>query len=161
MKYINASDVLPKELLSMIQIYYQGGYLYIPTDHYCAVKQQTDYKIELEKRNHHIFLKHLEGRTNGQLGNIYHLSVSSVRRIISKEKARYRKMKESIEHILSLWEIEMGQISQIYPSAWEINHSYVKKVYDDKRQLERNIKISETLLDCNIPVAKTVLTKAG
>ncbi|MDE6233234.1 MAG: phosphotransferase, partial [Lachnospiraceae bacterium] len=50
---------------------------------------------------------------------------------------------------------------QIYPSAWEINHSYVIKVYDDKKQLERNIKISEILLDCTIPVAKTVLTKTG
>ena len=161
MKYTNANDVLPEELLSMIQKYYQGGYLYIPKGNHCEAKQRTDYKIELEKRNQHIFLKHLEGRTNGQLGNIYHLSESSVRRIISKEKTRYRKMKESIEHILSLWGIEKEQISQIYPSAWEINGSHVIKVYDDEKRLERNIKISEILLDCNIPVAKIVLTKAG
>ena len=161
MKYINANDVLPEELLSMIQKYYQGGYLYIPKDNYCAAKQQTDYKIELGKRNQHIFLKHLEGRTNGQLASIYHLSESSVRRIISKGKTRYRKMKELIEHILSSWGIEKGQISQIYPSAWEINGSRVIKVYDDKKRLKRNIKTSEILLDCNIPVAKIVLTKAG
>ena len=42
-----------------------------------------------------------------------------------------------------------------------MNHSYVIKVYDDKTQLERNIKISEILLDCAIPVAKIVLTKTG
>ncbi|MDE5781918.1 MAG: phosphotransferase, partial [Lachnospiraceae bacterium] len=161
MKYVNANDVLPEELLAMIQKYYQGGYLYIPKGNYCEVKQQTDYKIELEKRNQHIYLKHLEGRTNGQLGNIYHLSVASIRRIISKEKVRYQKMKEIIEQILPLWGMENKQLLQIYPSAWEINHSYVIKVYDDKKQLERNIKISEILLDCTIPVAKTVLTKTG
>ncbi len=27
MKYVNAKDALPEELLSMIQKYYQGGYL--------------------------------------------------------------------------------------------------------------------------------------
>ena len=161
MKYVNANDVLPEELLSMIQKYYQGGYLYIPKGSYCEVKQQTDYKIELEKRNQHIYLKHLEGRTNGQLGNIYHLSEASIRRIISKEKVRYKKMKEIIEQILPLWGIENKRLLQIYPSAWEINDSYVIKVYDDKKQLERNIKISEILLDCAILVAKTVLTKTG
>lgn len=161
MKYVNANDVLPTELLSRIQKYYQGGYLYIPKGDYCEVKQQTDYKIELEKRNQHIYLKHLERRANVQLANIYHLSEASIRRIISKEKVRYEKMKEIIEQILPLWGIENGQLLQIYPSAWEVNHSYVIKVYDDKKQLERNIKISEILLDCAIPVAKTVLTKAG
>ena len=70
-------------------------------------------------------------------------------------------MKEIIEQILPLWGIENRQLLQIYPSAWEINHSYVLKVYDDKKQLERNIKISEILLDCAIPVAKAVLTKTG
>ncbi len=134
--------------------------MYIPKGNCCEVRCQTDYKVELEKRNQHIFLKHLEGRTNGQLGNIYHLSESSIRRIISKEKVRYQS-KEIIEQILPLWGIKKKQLLQIYPSAWEINHSYVIKVYDDKKQLERNIKISEILLDCNIPVAKMVHTKTG
>ena len=161
MKYVNANNVLPEELLSMIQKYYQGGYLYIPKENYSEPKRKTDYKIELEKRNQYIYLKHLEGRTNGQLGNIYHLSESSIRRIISKEKVRYQKMKEIIEQILPLWEMESKQLLQIYPSAWEINHDYVVKVYDDKKQMERNIKISEILLDCTIPVAKIVYTKTG
>lgn len=47
MKYVNANDVLPVELLSMIQKYYQGGYLYIPKGTGCTAKRQTDYSIEL------------------------------------------------------------------------------------------------------------------
>lgn len=70
-------------------------------------------------------------------------------------------MKEIIEQILPLWGIEKKQLEQVYPSAWEINHSYVIKMYEDKEQLERNIKISTILLECNIPVAEIVLTKAG
>lgn len=163
MKYVNANDVLPEELLSTIQKYYQGGYLYVPKKKYCATaaKQQTDYKIEMEKRNQYIYLKHLEGRTNGQLGNIYHLSESSIRRIIAKEKERYGEMKEIIEQILPLWGVDCGQLEQIYPSAWEINSSYVMKVYDSRKQLDRNIKISEILSGCNIPVAEAVPTKNG
>lgn len=161
MKYINANDVLPEELLSMIQKYYQGGYLYIPKENYCEVKQQTEYKIELEKRNQRIYLKHLEGRTNGQLGKIYHLSESSIRRIISKEKEKFQKMKEIIEQILPSWGIEHKHLLQIYPSVWEVNHSNVIKIYNDKNQLERNIKILTILSDCNIPVAEIVLAKTG
>ena len=161
MKYANANDIMPEELLSLIQKYYQGGYLYIPKKTDSGEKQTTDYMIELEKRNWHIYLKHLEGWTNGQLQNIYHLSEPSIRRILSKEKARYQKMKERIEQILPLWNLENRHVSQIYSSAWEINHSYVIKVYHNKSQLEKNIKISTILLECNIPVAKIVPTQAG
>lgn len=70
-------------------------------------------------------------------------------------------MKEIIEQILPLWGIENKQLTQVYPSAWEINHSYVIKMYEDKEQLERNIKISTILSECKIPVAEIVLTKTG
>lgn len=70
-------------------------------------------------------------------------------------------MKEIVEQILSFWGMEDKQLLQIYPSVWEIDRSYVIKVYDNKKQLERNIKIATILLDCNIPVAETVLTKTG
>ena len=161
MKYVNANDVLPAELLSLIQKYYQGGYLYIPSASHCETRKKTDYKIELEKRNQHIYLQHLEGISNGQLGNMYHLSQASIRRIVSKERMKYQEMKQIIVRILPLWGIEGQQLTQIYPSVWEINHSYVIKVYTDKAQLQRNIKISEILLDCAIAVAKILLTKAG
>lgn len=70
-------------------------------------------------------------------------------------------MNEIIEQILPLWGIENGQFVPIAPSVWEVNHLYVIKRYDDKKQLERNIQISEVLTDCAIPVAKIVYTKTG
>lgn len=69
------------------------------------------------------------------------------------------KMKDSIKQILPLWELKEGELRQIYSSAWEVGDSYVIKVYSDKAQLERNIKISTILASCNIPVAEIVPTK--
>lgn len=71
------------------------------------------------------------------------------------------KRKEKIEQILPLWSIEPKQILQIYSSAWEVNSSYVMKVYKDRNQLERNIAISTKLLECNIPVAEIATTYRG
>ena len=113
MKYVNANDVLPPELLLQIQKYYQGGYLYIPSASHCEARKKTDYKIELEKRNQHIYLQHLEGISNRQLGNMYHLSQASVRRIIAKERMKYEEMKQIIIQILPLWEIEGEQLGAV------------------------------------------------
>lgn len=161
MRYRNATEVLPKEFIEMIQEYYQGGYLYIPRGNFHEMKEDTDYKIELAKRNQHIYLKNLEGFSNKQLANTYHLSESSIRRIVSGEKMKYLIMEEKIEHILTLWKIEPKHILQIYPTAWEVNGLYVLKVYQDKNQLERNIAISTILRECDIPVAEIVTTSSG
>lgn len=71
------------------------------------------------------------------------------------------EINEIMEEILPLWGIESGKLSQICSTAWEIGHSYIMKMYDDKGKLDRNIKIAGILSDCDIPVAKTVLTKTG
>jgi len=70
-------------------------------------------------------------------------------------------MKAIIKQILPLWGIENGQFVQIHPSVWEVNQSYIIKRYDDRKRLERNIRISEILSDCAIPVAQIVYTKTG
>lgn len=63
MKYVNANEVLPEELLVMIQEHYDGGYLYIPKHNGRRATGQTAYKKELAKRDQRIFLMHLEGRS--------------------------------------------------------------------------------------------------
>lgn len=77
------------------------------------------------------------------------------------EWRKHQKMRERIEQILPLWGMEVRQLSQIYTTAWEVKHSYVMKVYSDRDQLDRNIKISEILAGCNIPVAEIVSTGTG
>lgn len=70
-------------------------------------------------------------------------------------------MKEIIERILPLWGLEARQLSQIYSSAWEVDHSCVMKAYRDRDQLERNLRISEILSECHIPVAEVVPATAN
>lgn len=161
MNYQNANHVLPKDLLTEVQTYCQGCYLYIPKAASPAPKQKTAYKVELENRDQRIYLKYLEGNTGRQLASIFHLSETSIRRIVAKQKVRYQHMKNTIEQLLPLWGMENSQITQIYPSAWEISHSHVIKVYHNRNQLERNIKITTILADCKIPVAPITPMKTG
>ena len=70
-------------------------------------------------------------------------------------------MKKTIEQLLPLWGMKNRQVTQIYPSAWEITPSHVIKLYYDKDQLERNIKISSILADCRIPVAQITPKQAN
>lgn len=79
----------------------------------------------------------------------------------ANERIKHQSMKKEIEQILSSWGIKADQIVQIYPSAWEVNGLYVMKVYHEKNQMERNIRILSVLSDCSIPVAEIVPTGSG
>lgn len=158
MKYKNAKDILPPELIEMLQDYYEGGYLYIPQRTAAAKRKETAYKVELEKRDQHIYRKYLEGWSREQLVSLYHLSESSLRRIILKQKRRYQEMKDNIKEMISRWGVECNQLVQKSPAVWEVNGSHVIKMYEDKEQLERNIAIVSALNDCGIPVTQMLPT---
>ena len=132
MKYKNAKDILPPELIEMLQDYYEGGYLYIPQRTAAAKRKETAYKVELEKRDQHIYRKYLEGWSREQLVSLYHLSESSLRRIILKQKRRYQEMKDNIKEMISRWGVECNQLVQKNPAVWEVNGSHVIKMYEDK-----------------------------
>lgn len=161
MKYRNITDLLPPELVSQIQDYIQGEYIYIPIRERDAEAVPTDYKVELQKRDEQIYLRYLEGISRKRLAVMYHLSEPSIRRIILKQRGGYRKMQGQIMHILKYWKLESEDVKQIYTSAWLVGEQYVLKVYDDCVALERNIKILKALAENDIPVAKVISTKEG
>lgn len=121
----------------------------------------TDYKMELEKRNTHIYTRHLEGLGNKRLAEIYHLSESSIRRIIIKQREGYATMNEKIQKILAEWDLQDKEIKQIYDRTWAVGESYVLKVYYNLDMLERSIEILQTLEGMNIPVGQIVFTNDG
>lgn len=88
MKYVKAQDVLPQELLKIIQEYTDGKYLYIPKkdENHIAWGEKSGIKTTLKLRNHEIYQKYLSGITINTLTHEYYLSEQSIRRIISKEK---------------------------------------------------------------------------
>ena len=159
MKYKNAYKVLPEELLSLVQEYVQGEYIYVPVRDKHIEESYTDYKVELEKRDAHIYTKYLEGMNNKQLSQMYNLSESSIRRIIIKQRKGYIPMKNKLTQILNHWDLSNSDVKQIYNTAWQVGNDYVLKEYQNNNMLERNVKILQILEKMNIPVGKIILTK--
>jgi Mor family transcriptional regulator len=89
MSYIKATDVLPEELLDLIQDYIDGQYIYIPRNE-CNRKtwgEKTKSKIEISIRNSEIYKKYKEGVSIKALSEMYFLSVKSIQRIILNMKS--------------------------------------------------------------------------
>lgn len=158
MNYRNANSVLPKELVEMIQKYVQGECIYIPVKDKYATEFVTDYKTELEKRDALIYKNYLEGISNKRLAEIYNLSDSSIRRVIIKQRKRYRIMNEKIKKILFNWDLENSEIKQIYDTTWQVGDGYVLKVYQNQSMLKSNLEVLSILDEMNIPVGKIIST---
>ncbi|WP_459481610.1 CD3324 family protein [Clostridium saccharoperbutylacetonicum] len=88
MKYAKAQDVLPEEIVQIIQKYVDGKYLYIPRkdENHKAWGEKSGIKSSLKVRNNEIYKKFISGATVNELIEEYYLSEKSIRRIISKEK---------------------------------------------------------------------------
>lgn len=88
MGYVKAENVLPEEVIKLIQQYIDGQCLYIPRKegNEKSWGETSGAKSELKNRNDEIFNNHIEGTSVKELANSYYLSEKSIRRIISEEK---------------------------------------------------------------------------
>lgn len=88
MSYKKAQDVLPEEILKIIQEYVDGEYLYIPrkNENHKSWGEKSGIKDSLKIRNNEIYKKYLNGATINELAQEYYLSEKSIRRIIGQEK---------------------------------------------------------------------------
>jgi len=84
MRYFNANEVFPKELVEKLQDFVQGEYIYIP-----AVKDQhkiwgelSGYREEIDRRNREIIQAYTSGTSIQELADFYCLSVYAIRKII-------------------------------------------------------------------------------
>ena len=159
MKYKNAKNIFPDNILEELQKYVQGEYVYIPIKDKTVNTNITEYGREVQKRDERIYTKSLEGLSNRKLSQKYCLSESSIRRIIINQRKRYNRMKEIIENVLVNWNLEKSSVKQIYDSARQVGEEFVLKVYDNVDALNRNIKILSILDDRVILVSKLVRTK--
>ncbi len=82
MSYINAEDVLPKELIDTIQQYVSGKSIYIPCKEKKVWGSQTKIKQYYKIRNHEICAKYKNGVSVKILAATYFLSEKSIQRII-------------------------------------------------------------------------------
>lgn len=98
MKYKNAKNLLPKELLQKVQEYIQGDVIYIPKlkGEKMPWGAKNGARKAIYTRNKDIFNLYVNGYSIEEIVSIYNLSESSIRKIISKIK------KETIENTNAL-----------------------------------------------------------
>lgn len=67
-------------------------------------------------------------------------------------------MKKNLCEILKNWDIENSEFVQKTPSIWEIGERFILKKYEDQNKIDRNVKILQTLIALQIPVAPIIFT---
>ena len=89
MKYEKAQNILPEELVEIIQQYIDGSYLYIPrkVENKKAWGENSGVKRDLRDRNKEIFSFYNRGMSVRSLTGKYYLSEQTIRRIIREEKS--------------------------------------------------------------------------
>ncbi|MFJ8067124.1 CD3324 family protein [Psychrobacillus sp. NPDC096426] len=90
MSYKKASNLLPAELVELIQEYVDGEYIYIPRreDNKKRWGSSTAIRRELDVRNSTIYNDYLSGTDMATLVERYYLSSKSIQRIVLKEKRK-------------------------------------------------------------------------
>lgn len=87
MKYLNAREVLPQELLTQVQRYAAGHVLYVPSpDQPKSWGETSGLKARLIRRNRVIRSLFQNGSTLSELAEEYYLSVDSIRKIVYGQK---------------------------------------------------------------------------
>jgi Mor family transcriptional regulator len=88
MSYKKANDVLPQNLLSAVQQYIDGEYVYIPRKAESKLPwgANTDTKKIVKERNREILTKRLEGCSVIELAEQYFLSEKAIYKIINAIK---------------------------------------------------------------------------
>ena len=91
MRYENAKNILPQELLREVQKYAEGKILYIPSkEDKKEWGELTGYRKRLQRRNQMICNKYKNGITVSELSEEYYLSVDSIKKILySKKREEY------------------------------------------------------------------------
>lgn len=90
MKYKNAKEILPKDLMDEVQKYIEGEYLYIPKAEGTRKKwgDNSGYRRNLSMRNDSIRKEYINGSTISELANKYYLSENTIKKIVYvKDKA--------------------------------------------------------------------------
>ena len=89
MGYIRAEEILPMELIEMIQQYVDGANIYIPRKQENRQEwgSRTSYRCELQNRNRLIYRDYLAGKSIYELAQNYYLSEKSIQRILRQEKS--------------------------------------------------------------------------
>ena len=98
MKYENAKDILPAQLLAEVQKYAGGKLLYIPVENESKSWGETSgYRQKLLKRNVMIINRYKAGATLWSLAEEYFLSLDSIKKIVYGKKEKDLMFEPTVE----------------------------------------------------------------
>ena len=91
--YVNAYEILPRELLEEVQQFAEGQLVYIPnkTGTRRAWGENTETQSLVKARNEKIMKDRISGMSVPELTLKYHLSESTVQKIVYKNKGCCRR----------------------------------------------------------------------
>ena len=90
MRYENAKDVLPPELLAEVQKVAGGKLLYIPiAEEAKGWGTESGYRKKLLKRNQTIYNEYVAGKTVSELADEFFLSTDSIKKIVYGKKTEF------------------------------------------------------------------------
>jgi len=88
MRYQNAENILPPDLLLALQQYAEGEIIYVPKRGKRTRRKENAYLAELTRRNHEILSDYRQGISRKELAARYFLSEKSIERILRNMKHR-------------------------------------------------------------------------
>ena len=91
MCYITAKEVLPSEIIELIQKYVEGEYIYIPKrkNNRQGWGTANNTRKEINIRDYNIYNEYMNGASRVELAEKYFLSKKSIDRIILKVKSKW------------------------------------------------------------------------
>jgi Mor family transcriptional regulator len=97
MRYQKANEIMPEELVELIQKYIDGEYIYIPRkqENKKTWGERTGAREERSLRDRSIFLDYSTGTCVSDLAKRYYLSEKSIQRIVLQERKNMGQGKTS------------------------------------------------------------------
>ena len=99
MKYENAADILPQELLTQLQKYASGKLLYIPAGKKLSWGESSGYKHYLMNRNNEIRDLFSAGEAIERLVETYALSHETIKKIVYSKKEKLMEYKCTLSSV--------------------------------------------------------------
>lgn len=95
MSYRRADEILPADILKILQEYVSGETIYVPKKSECRKKwgSNTGVRENLRQRNEQIWAEYQNGSSTGELAEKYYLTEKSIQRIL-----RNIQIKPPMEH---------------------------------------------------------------
>ena len=149
MKYKNAKDVLPKELLREVKKYAAGSLLYIPSEEAESLDARmkrplTEFKQNLIVRNQRIYNEYCSGKSISELADQYYLSLDTVKKMIYDRKKTWIPFDYTRE---SAAKYSAGGLAEEWVRTYLIRKTGQEEAYQEKWKVDGLLRFPLRLIE--------------